>query len=634
VSREERGLRRVLVFLMILVALLVPSNVYITMMGGGLGILGAQTLVLLFAYVCRYMGADLTKPEVFALYYALSFIGLSFNAYPLLYMAYLRESEFTNSYLVRGHRLADLLPTWLSPPKDSLAYKYRSLFHPDMLLPLALSLAFSALWLVSELSLMMMASFLYVEVENLRYPLAAVDAAFVSAISERTTEWLRYLLPSTVATLVLALIAYMPITPAVGGPLLPLGFMDFSPQIAEFLPGAALGLNLYPSFFFFGAMLSVSVAASALVTSIIVWVLLNSLFVTNPFLRSIIPDWALEYERGMPHSIIVERATLRLWLPFQIGSVLALSLTLLATHYRSIIRALRALSRVATVSSRGYPKLNFLLIGYLVPSAAVGLIYCALLPDLPPYLVLSTTLGLSLFLALVNGYLQGEMGLSIGLPPHLWEMMIYSLPEGSLSPSTQVATILYAPPVAGTLTGSGSQALKVASLLGVRPIELIKVIAIAYVMGSLVNVIMVELFWRLAPIPSMVYPNTMTMRTTAIHDCLRASMQLPLRPDRVALATTVFLLIYGTAQVLSSVLHVPVSTAGIAMGLVRYPADMIPVFLGSLIGRLLAPRILSRDVWEKHSGTLVAGAFLGEGIAVSIYTLLSMIGRAGWTWPW
>ncbi|RLF04245.1 MAG: hypothetical protein DRK00_07145 [Thermoprotei archaeon] len=633
-SWESGDLRRVLLFITILVLLLVPSNVYLAMMGGGLGILGAQTLVLLFAYVCRYMGADLTKPEVFALYYALSFMGLSYNAYPLLYMAYLRESKFTNNYLVRGYRLADLLPTWLSPPRGSPVYECRTLFHPHMLLPLAISLMFSALWLISELSLMMMASFLYVEVENLRYPLAAVDAAFVSAISERTTEWLRYLLPSTVATFILALIAYMPITPTVGGPLIPLGFIDFSPQVAEFLPGAAVGLNLYPSFFFFGAMLNVGVAASALVTSIVVWILLNSLFITNPTLRSIFPEWAQEYERGMQHSIIVERATLRLWLPFQMGSVLALSLILLATHYRSISRALKALSRAAAASARGYPRLTLLLMGYLIPSATIGLMYLALLPDLPPYLVLSTTLGLSFFLALVNGYLQGEMGLSLGLPPHLWEMMIYSLPKGSLSPATQVATILYAPPIAGTLTGSGSQALKVASMLGVRPTELIKVILIAYALGSLANILMVEVFWRLAPIPSMVYPNTMGMRLNAIHDCLRASMQLPLRPDRVALATAVFLAVYGGAQALSSFLHLPISTAGIAMGLVRYPADMIPVFLGSLLGRLLAPRILSREVWEKHSGTLVAGAFLGEGIAVSIYTLLSMMGRAGWTWPW
>lgn len=72
--------RRMLLLLVILVLLLVSSNVYLALAGGALGIVSTYTLVLLFTYVSRYLGADLSKQEVYALFYALTFSWVFFNA--------------------------------------------------------------------------------------------------------------------------------------------------------------------------------------------------------------------------------------------------------------------------------------------------------------------------------------------------------------------------------------------------------------------------------------------------------------------------------------------------------------------------------------------------------------------------
>ncbi|MEM1891136.1 MAG: hypothetical protein QXI45_01915, partial [Thermofilaceae archaeon] len=91
--------KRTLLILTMLILLLVPSNIYIALAGGVFGVLSNYTLVLLFIYVSRFLGADLSKQEVYALFYALSF-QVFFSAYPLIYRAYLRVGEVTNSFLI------------------------------------------------------------------------------------------------------------------------------------------------------------------------------------------------------------------------------------------------------------------------------------------------------------------------------------------------------------------------------------------------------------------------------------------------------------------------------------------------------------------------------------------------------
>ncbi|MEM2795079.1 MAG: hypothetical protein QXY49_04410, partial [Thermofilaceae archaeon] len=587
--------RRTLILIALLMALLVPSNLYITLVGGAFGVLQTYTLVLLFVYISRYLGADLTKREVYALFYALSYSTIYFNAYPLLYRAYLRVSEITNSFIIGGEPVSSLLPAWFAPPAGSPVFKIRTLFHPDMLYPLAVSLVFTALWLVAELSMIMLSSFLFVEVEALPYPLAQVDSTYITMISDRPSEWLRGFLPSVILTLFLATLIYLPsIGAIVGLPAPPIGFYDFSQQIADYLPGAALGIYFYPWVFLWGFMIPFNVAATALVTSVIIWVFLNSLFITTPLLRAIFPDWAKEYEKGMSHWLIVERSTLRIWAPIQLGAQLALALTLVVRYRREIARALIALAKGGTATARGYPSLKVLLGAFFLTTGLIVLLYDMLLPGLPIYYIALIGIGLGLLIPLTNAYMTGTTGSGFGTPPYTWQFIVYSQ-IGKIPPSTQVASILYSMPTIGSMAGSGAHAIKVAHLVGVKPTDLIKVIVIAFSIGTIANLFVVDALWRLAPIPSMAYPETVRIRDTTVYDCIVASGLLPLKPDIILPALGLFLVIFATLETLNVFLRLPVPISGVALGLSYQPATTIVLFLSSLTSYVIIPKLLGRE---------------------------------------
>jgi hypothetical protein len=629
--------RRMLLLLVILVLLLVSSNVYITLAGGALGIVSTYTLVLLFTYVSRYLGADLSKQEVYALFYALTFSWVFFNAYNIVYRAYLRVSEVTNSFLIGGEPVARLLPAWFAPPAGSPVFKLRTLFHPDMALPLLIPLTFSVLWLVAELSMVMLSSFLFVEVEALPYPLAQIDATFITMVSERPAEWLRGFLPAMALMLFLAALLYLPsVGIIVGLPVPPIGFYDFTPQITDVFPGGVLAINFYPWTVATGFMMPLDVASAALVTSIIVWIIFNSLFITHPFFRSWFPDWAKEYQRGMSYWTIVERSTLRIWAPIQLGAQLALSVLLVVRYRKEIARAFSALAKAGSAEARDYPPLSALLAMFFAATGFAAVLYSLLLPGIPIYIVAAITVGLGLLIPLTNAYMAGKAGPSLGLPPYTWHSVVYSM-IGQIPASTQVTAILFGPPMIGSMAGSGAQAIKVASIVGAKPTDFVKTVAIAFAIGTVVNILIVDALWRLAPIPSMAYPITVNMRDNSAYDCVVASGVLPLKPNVILPAAGFFLLLFAALESLNMVFHLPLSIAGVAMGLTTTPAFTIVYFASSLLGNLIIPKMLGGErasKWGAYKSVIISGAMLGDGLAASIFTLLGLIGRASWTWPW
>jgi hypothetical protein len=619
-----------------LTLLLIPSNLYLTLAGGALGILSTYTLVLLFTYISRFLGADLTKQEVYALYYALFFSGVFFNAYSVVYRAYLRVSEVTNSFLIGGVPVARLLPTWFAPPAGSPAFKLRTLFHPDMALPLLVPLMISVLGLMAELSMVMLTSFLFVEVESLPYPLAQVDAAFITMIADRPAEWLRGFLPAVGLTLFLAVLIYLPSIGALVGVVPVIGFHDLTPQITDILPGAAFGINFQPGIILTGFMIPFEVATAALVTSLVVWVFLNSLIITHPFFRSWFPDWAKEYYKGMSYVVIVDRSTLRVWAPIQLGAQLALSVLLVARYRREIARAFSALAKAGSAGARDYPPLPVLLAMFFAASGLAAILYSLLLPGIPIYVVTAITMGLGLLIPLTNAYMAGKAGPGLGIPPYTWHSVVYSM-IGQIPASTQVTAILFGPPIIGGMAGNGARAVKVASLVGAKPTDLVKVVVLAFVIGTFVNLLVVDAMWRLAPIPSMAYPSTVGMRDAAVNDCVVASGVLPLKPHVILPAMGFFLLLFAALESLSVMFRLPLSIAGVTMGLTTTPAWTVVYFISSLIANVIVPKLMGRERasrWGSYKGVLIAGATLGDGLAATAFTLLGLIGRASWTWPW
>lgn len=642
VERASSGARvsgltkRMLLILILLTLLMVPSNVYIALAGGAFGVLSNFTLVLLFVYVSRFLGADLTKQEVYALFYALSF-QVFFNAYPLIYRFYLRIGEVTNSFLIDGQPVATLLPTWLAPPAGSPVFELRTFFHPHALTPLLIAFTFAVLWLVAELSMILLSSFLFVEVEALPFPFAQIDAAYITMLTDRPAEWLRGFLPTVGIMLFIATLIYMPsIGIIVGLPVPQIGFYDFTPQITDVLPGGVIGIDFTPWAFFSGFVMPLDVTAAAMVTSILVWTIFNSLFITNAFFRSLFPDWAQEYQKGMSYWLIVERSTLRIWAPIQMGAAIALSVLLVVRYRREIARAFGALARASSAQAREYPPLHVLFAMFFAATGVASALYWLLTPGIPFHTITTMVVGLGLLIPITNAYMTGKAGPGLGLPPYAWQAVVYSM-MNQIPPSTRVAALLFGPPLIGSMVGGGARAIKVASLVGARPMDFVKVVLLAFAIGTLVNILVVDAMWRLAPIPSMAYPTTVGMRDQSAYECVVMSGVLPLKPNVILPATGFFLLLFAALESLNVALHWPLSVAGVMMGLSTTPGTTMMWFVGSLLGNYLVPRLLGGERaahWSGYKGVIASGALLGDGLASSIFTLLGLIGRASWTWPW
>ena len=59
----------------------------------------------------------------------------------------------------------------------------------------------------------------------------------------------------------------------------------------------------------------------------------------------------------------------------------------------------------------------------------------------------------------------------------------------------------------------------------------------------------------------------------------------------------------------------------------------IPMFVGSAIGRFLAPRFFGGK-WEAVRSYVVAGVLLGEGLAATLAVISLMLVKSAWLWPW
>ena len=116
-----------------------------------------------------------------------------------------------------------------------------------------------------------------------------------------------------------------------------------------------------------------------------------------------------------------------------------------------------------------------------------------------------------------------------------------------------------------------------------------------------------------------------------------ASGVLPLKPHVILPAMGFFLLLFAALESLSVMFRLPLSIAGVTMGLTTTPAWTVVYFVSSLIANVIVPKLMGRERasrWGSYKGVLIAGATLGDGLAATAFTLLGLIGRASWTWPW
>lgn len=610
-----------------------PASIYLWLaIGAGAAIAATYVTVILFSALARIYGTSLTRQELFIIYSVVGGIG---GALPLYYWLVFRGYYINNplslEFKLNGVPIRDLVPLWMAPPPGSEAYKIRTLLHPDWIPAIATNVLFAALGLTAEISLGIIFSYLYIEIEPLTFPFAQIDAAMVNTLYERKHENMLYFLLALIGGAIYGGLLYM--VPMLVGPwaqIIPYPWIDFTPYTQFFLPGALIGIATDPTTFLYGMILSPSVTLSMMIGSFITWIFGNTLTLT--VFRDFSPEWVSEYYPGMNIFLIIQRAGLRLWLSTFMGISYGLAIYILIATRGKFVQAFKALSKIGLQESRklGYPPLRMLLVAFFVATLTSVIIYYFLVPGIPIWLPPTVSILLSLVIASVGARVYGELGLTFtpDFVYNMWKTAVY------FSPYQGYPGWIYTPALAGFGTPWYVNATKAAYLTRTRPIDYYKAQLISFAIVTVLGLFFMDFFWRMSPIPSFTYPYVMGIWPTyAISDSLFATRQIAIKADQILLGMGVALAggMGGYGLMKAGLPFNPIAFVG---GMYAYPPYTIMVFVMSILSEFVFTKVMGREKWYSLRGIVLAGFLAGMGIIVALGTALTLLSKASWIWPW
>lgn len=618
---------------MIMAALIfLPASIYLWFaVGSGVSIAATYVTAILFTALAQIYGSKLSKQELFIIYAIVGGIGGAMPLYYwLIFRSYYVTTPLSLEFKLFGLPLREYVPQWMSPPATSPVHQLRTLFHPDWLLALGINLTFAVLGLAAELALGILFSYLYVEEEPLPFPFAQIDTAMVNTLHDRKPQDLLYFILSLTMGAIYGLLLYL--TPMILGPqaqLLPYPWVDLTSYTQHYIPGAVVGIATDPLGFLYGMILPPSLTFAMLAGSLATWFFGNTLTLTT--FQSFSPQWVEEYSPGMGIFLILQRAGLRLWLSLFMGLSFGLAIFLFIATSRKMVRAFRALPKLAKLKGGpGYPSPKKLLAVFFCSTLLSALLYYLLLPEVPFWLPLIISIGFSFILASLGARIFGELGLTFSSDfiYNMWKATIY------FSPYNGYAAWIFTPVIAGFGTGGYANATKVAYATGTRPMDYYKATIISFVIVAVFGLLFTDFFWRIAPIPSFVYPYVYGLWPNyAISDSLFSTRQIIINPEQILIGIGIAMGAGFLSWPLNK-LGIPFSAVGLVGGMYATPPYTIMVFIMSLVSRYLMTSLLGKEKWNSVRSIFLAGFSAGIGITVAIGTTITLISRASWIWPW
>ncbi|MEM2247637.1 MAG: hypothetical protein QXM51_05930, partial [Thermoproteota archaeon] len=167
-----------------------------------------------------------------------------------------------------------------------------------------------------------------------------------------------------------------------------------------------------------------------------------------------------------------------------------------------------------------------------------------------------------------------------------------------------------------------------------KPIDYYKSIIITNLLVLTFGFIFVDFFWRIAPIPSSVFPYVMGIWPTyAVTDSLYTVRQIVIRADQILMGIGFALvsgfILYGLNRV-----GIPLSPVGLIVGMQQLPTSATMTFIMSIVSKYVMSRALGAERWRAIRGIVIAGFIAGISIAVILGLTITLISRSSWIWPW
>ncbi|MEM4430337.1 MAG: hypothetical protein QXM08_04175 [Thermofilaceae archaeon] len=622
---------RALLVLLLGAAIVVPASIYLSMLAGGtLAGAAAFIIAVLASQLAITFGAPLTKQELLIIYEASSVIA-SANAagigfYWIIFRMFYVKNPITWAYTIDGVPIPLRVPSWLAPPLGSSAYLERTLFHPDILAPALVYISFTALFLIAELAMLMILSFTFLEVERLPFPFSRIDAMLVDTLSERRPDRVKFFMAALTFGAIYGL--FVVALPYVAGiAFIPLPWLDLTPLTEPYMPGALLGIATDLTPWAGGLVVPFEAGVGIVLGSMATWGFGN--WLVREYLPGVFPEWVSEYRPGMGIALIWQRSMFRVWFAPQIGVALGLSLVMIARFRRSIAKAFAALSRAikSPAESRGYPSMMILISMYLAGTTGSALLHWYL-TGFPLWISLLYSVALSLLIGVASTAAIGETGFSISLP-YLWHTIVY------FSDYRDYPGWVIMPVLAGTQSPGLTNMMSAAYLTQTKPMDLVKAIVVAFIVTQVLGVLSLDLFWRIAPIPSSAYPFTLfDWARIAIGDSLLVTRSIRIDPLVLLTSAGAGAGVVALLEALRLYAGVPISGPGFVVGVMTLTPYAASVFLSSALSNLVLSKVFGRERWMEMRSVVAAGMMAGYGIIIGLSIAGLFIAKSSWLWPW
>jgi len=629
----ESGLSwKVILGAMFIGLLMMPGSLYLQLVSGQSGAGAAPWVaVILFTELARRSFATVKRQE---LYILLGLAGAAVGAGGR-YSGYIWNAFLISSTQAESFEIADKIPGWVVPPKDSIAIATRSLIHPDWALPIGVMLISLVLSQLRGIAGPYVMFRLTADLERLPFPMAPVAAQGATALAETTgkTETWRWRVFSVGSMAGLFWGAIYIGVPSLTGvmmskpiQILPIPVIDFTTSIEGFAPTGTFALSTN-----FGAMLTGFVMPFPVIVTQFLAACFTQ-FILNPqvlYRFEILHTWDHGYDvraTGMQN-------WLDFWFSYGIGKSFTFALIGLAVAVPMLIKFKEARGKdigergsLQTPPGRGDFPL-WLAIGMWV-AGMVGYVWLVhwLIPNFP----LAFLLGFAFIYTPLNSYITARtFGI---LSKDLFEIPF--LKETTIIVSRYEEIDIWFAPFPMEDYGRQTEHWRKLELTGTRFTSDIAARLITIPILLVSGVLVWHFLWKLAPIPSAQYPfvqfhwpinaTRQCLWVTALRDG-RSQMIQAIRGKYVAAGLGSSLALYGLmwlAKMPSMWFY------GVIGGIGGDPGSYIPLLIGALLGRFYMIKRFGLKRWYMFNPVLAAGFGCGTGLIGMGTVAIALVSKA------
>lgn len=581
--------------------------------GGGLGGAAAWVTVVLFSEIARRSFQPLKKQEIYMLIYMASGLVGAANAgfHGLIYAQYLVQCPQIGE-------LAKEIPTWVAPRANDPAIAARTFLSMSWALPIFLLVTGDIIGRLIRIGGGYAVFRVTSDIERLPFPMAPINAAGSLALAEagnkeESWRWQVFSTGSVIGLLFGLIYTFVPIVTGVlftkPVQLIPIPFIDFTPNTERVLPGAWSALTGDIGAFFTGFVVPFPIVLGQFISSVACQIGMNPIL----YKMGMFPHWTY----GTPYLQTTMSTTIDFWLSVQIGTGLGIGLIgLMAVTYTAMKRrneANRPTMRRLTPEGRGDWSIWVSILLWAIATALqVGITHW-LVPGFPFWIVLFFGFIYTPIISYVSGRLVGLVGQGVGFP---------YLREATIIKSGYTKSDIWFTSLGMHDLGGVAQFFREVELTGTKFTSIIKAELMACPVILIASFAFWSFFWKTSPIPSAQYPFIQKMWPvsatmgsiwwTANRKAISENWLLSaLRPNVIWGAGITTLALYAVA--LTAKIPMLFFYGFIAGGTMA-PMATIPHFAGGMLGRLYFAKRFGQVRWRQYAPVLAAGFGCGMGL--------------------